>query len=102
MAASTSITFVAADDPLSSGVNVICNTTVKGNLVVRGSGRSSTWNIGLCGGNTIGGSLIFSGNEADANALGGNSVAGTLVCTGSSSIAASGNKVRGRTQGQCG
>ena len=93
---------VAADDPLSSGVNVICNTTVKGNLVVRGSGRSSTWNIGLCGGNTIGGSLIFSGNEADANALGGNSVAGTLVCTGSSSIAASGNKVRGRTQGQCG
>jgi beta-glucosidase len=93
---------VGADDPLSSGTNVICNTTVDGNLVLRGSSRSAPWNLGLCGGNTIKGGLVFSGNAADGNVLAGNTVGGSMLCTGSGSVSAAANKVKGRVQGQCG
>jgi beta-glucosidase len=51
----------AADDPLSAGTNVICNTTVDGSLVLHGSGRSAPWNLGLCGANTIKGRRSVSG-----------------------------------------
>ncbi len=44
---------------------------------------------------------MFSGNAARGNVLAGNSIGGSLVCTGSS-VAASDNKVKGRSQGQCG
>jgi beta-glucosidase len=53
---------IAADDPLSAGTNVICNTTVDGSLVLRGSGRFAPWNLGLCGANTIKGRLSVSGS----------------------------------------
>jgi Fibronectin type III-like domain len=42
-----------AADPLSSGTNVVCDTTVDGNLILHGSAKSSSWNLGLCGRNTI-------------------------------------------------
>jgi beta-glucosidase len=90
-----------ADDPLSAGTNVVCNTTVDGSLVVRGSFRSAPWSLGLCGANTIKGSLIFSGNAASGNSLAGNTIGGNLICTGNNSAAATGNQVRGRTEGQC-
>jgi beta-glucosidase len=92
---------VGASDPLSAGTNVICNTTVDGNLVLRGSSRGAPWNLGLCGGNTIKGGLVFSGNAADGNVLAGNAVGGSLTCTGSGSVSAASNKVKGRVQGQC-
>jgi beta-glucosidase len=50
-----------ADDPLSSGANVVCGTTVGGNLVVAGNSRSAPWKLGLCGANTVKGHVI-SGN----------------------------------------
>jgi beta-glucosidase len=89
-----------ADDPLSSGANVICNTTVDGNLIITGSSRYSPWNLGQCGGNTVKGDLFFRGNAASGNMLAGNTVGGSLSCSGSA-VTASGNKVRGRTEGQC-
>jgi hypothetical protein len=91
----------AAADPLSSGANVICNTTVGGSLVVRGSSGSAPWSMGLCGGNTIGGSVTFSQNAAAGNLLSGNTVRGDLTCSGSGSVTASDNKVKGRAEGQC-
>jgi hypothetical protein len=43
----------AAADPLSSGTNVVCNTTVDGHLVLRANSRSVPWSLGLCGPNTV-------------------------------------------------
>jgi beta-glucosidase len=90
-----------AADPLSAGVNVVCDTTVGGNLVVLGSARSAPWNLGQCGGNTVNGSLIFRGNAASGNTLTGNTVRGNLTCSGAGSVAADGNTVKGRAEGQC-
>jgi beta-glucosidase len=90
-----------AADPLSSGVNTVCNTTVDGNLVLQGSSSSAPWNLGLCGGNTVKGNVILSGNAASGNTLTGNKIGGDLTCAGSGSVAATGNKVSGRAEGQC-
>jgi beta-glucosidase len=90
-----------ADDPLSAGVNVVCNTTVHGNLVIAGSGSAASWNLGQCGGNTVDGNLTFHGNAASGNTLTGNTVQGSLSCSGGGSVAADGNKVTGRTEGLC-
>ena len=91
----------SAADPLSSGTNVVCNTTIKGNVVVHGSARSAPWSFGLCGANTIDGSLTFTGNAASGNSLTGNTIAGNLACVGNGSVTASGNEVKGRSEGQC-
>jgi beta-glucosidase len=91
----------AADDPLSSGANVVCNSTINGNLVLHGSSRSAPWNLGLCGGNTVKGSVSFTQNASSGNTITGNTIGGSLTCAGSGSVAASGNKVKGRTEGQC-
>ena len=92
----------SADDPLSAGTNVICNTTVDGNLQVSGSSNAAPWNLGLCGGNTVKGNLQFTGNQAGGNTLAGNSVGGNFSCASNGSVAASANQVKGRTEGQCG
>jgi len=47
-----------ADDLLSSGANVVCGTTIGGNLVVGGSPWSAPWKLGLCGANTVKGHVI--------------------------------------------
>ena len=52
-----------ADDPLSSGANVICGSTIGGDLSIKGSARSAPWNVGQCGANTVTGNLTFGGNE---------------------------------------
>ena len=72
-----------ADDPLSSGANVVCDTTVNGNLIIIGSARRAPWNLGQCGGNTVKGNLTFHGNAASGNVLAGNTVGGSLSCSGS-------------------
>jgi beta-glucosidase len=94
-----------ADDPLSSGANVVCNTTVNGNLIIIDSSRRAPWSLGQCGGNTVKGNLTFRGNAASGNVLAGNTVGGSLSCSGSavtgSASQVRGNKVTGRTEGQC-
>jgi beta-glucosidase len=50
-----------AADPLSAGTNVICNTTIGGNLVIGRSARRAPWNIGQCGPNTVHGRVVFTG-----------------------------------------
>jgi hypothetical protein len=50
-----------ASDPLSSGVNVVCNTTIGGDLVVASSARSAPWNLSQCGANTVKGSVTVNG-----------------------------------------
>jgi beta-glucosidase len=52
-----------ADDPLSSGVNVVCGTTIGRDLIIAGSGKSAPWNLGQCGRNTVKGSVTFHGNQ---------------------------------------
>jgi beta-glucosidase len=91
-----------AADPLSSGADVVCNTTVDGSLTVQGSAHAAPWSLGLCGGNTVKGNLTFSGNSASGNSLTGNTIGGNLVCTSNGAVAASGNIVKGRAEGQCG
>jgi beta-glucosidase len=94
-----------ADDPLSSGANVVCDTTVNGNLIIIGSARRAPWNLGQCGGNTVKGNLTFHGNAASGNVLAGNTVGGSLSCSGSAVTGGAnqvgGNKITGRTEGQC-
>jgi hypothetical protein len=90
-----------AADPLSSGTNVVCNTTVDGNVALQGSSHSAPWNLGLCGANTIKGNVTFNANAASGNSLTGNTIGGNLVCLNNGSVAASGNKVKGRDEGQC-
>ena len=92
---------VRAADPLSSGEDVVCNTTVKGKISILGSGRTAPWNLGLCGGDTVGGSVTFVANRATESSITGSSVGGNLVCLGNASVTASGNTVKGKTIGQC-
>src|SRR5262249_48630178 len=56
-------------DPLSSGSNVVCNTTISGGLVIEGSARSAPWNLGQCGGNTVKGGLTFRDNAGTGNVV---------------------------------
>jgi beta-glucosidase len=90
-----------ASDPLSDGANVVCDTTVRGNLSILDSGKSAPWNLGQCGGNTVKGNLTFRANAASGNMLTGNTIGGSLSCSGGGSTAATGNKVTGRNEGQC-
>ena len=46
-------TVPAATDPLSFGANIVCNTTVDGNLITTSSGKSAPWSLGQCGANTV-------------------------------------------------
>jgi beta-glucosidase len=91
-----------AADPLSAGSDVVCDTTVRGDVVLRGSARSAPWNFGLCGGNTISGSVTLTGNAAAGSSFSGNTIGGDLVCRGNSAVTVNGNTVRGRSEGQCG
>ena len=43
----------SAADPLSARNNIVCNSTVHGDLVGPGSGSAATWDIGQCGPNVI-------------------------------------------------
>jgi beta-glucosidase-like glycosyl hydrolase len=90
-----------AADPLSSGLDVVCNTTIKGNLLVAASSGAAPWDIGLCGGNTIGGNLVFNANRATGSSITGNRVGGNLVCNANGGVTVSADATSGRSVGQC-
>jgi Fibronectin type III-like domain len=48
----------SAADPLSSGTNVVCNSTINGDVRIVQNGRGANWDVGGCGPNTIGGRII--------------------------------------------
>jgi beta-glucosidase len=91
-----------AADPLSAGTNVVCNTTIGGDLVIGHSGHSAPWNIGQCGPNRIRGDLVFAGNRAPGNSIAGNAVDQNLVCLRNRSVGATNNTVKGKIKGDCG
>ena len=66
------------------------------------SAASVPRDIGLRGGNTIGGSLIFDANRASANTTTGNGVGGNLVCVANGIVTASENTAGAKSLGQCG
>lgn len=90
-----------ATDPLSANANVICGSTISGNLDVSGSAGGSPWNIGGCGANTVAGNAQFQNNAASGNTFANNTVKGNLSCQGNGSIAGAGNVVSGNVRGQC-
>jgi hypothetical protein len=91
-----------ADDQLSAGTNVVCNSTIGGDLNITASSHDSPWDIGQCGPNKVHGNVVFAGNQADGNSLEGNTIDRNLVCDRNRSIASSGNTVKGRVEGGCG
>ena len=88
-------------DPLSAGSNVICNTTVHGNLEVQNSRGAVGWNIGGCGANTIDGNLDFHGNRGHTNTVSNNHVKLNLSCDADGGLRQTANQVRGTVIGQC-
>ncbi len=87
-------------DPLSSGADVICNTTVKGNLQIHGSSSSSPWHIGSCGPASVGGNLQFQQNGGTGNSISNTTVAGNLQCDHNADLSGTGNTV-GNGKKQC-
>ena len=90
-----------ATDPLSSGANVICDSTIDGNLQILSSGSSSPWQIGGCGPVTVSGNLQFQSNAGTGNTIVQTTVRGNLQCQGNHDVSGSGNTVNGNRQGQC-
>ena len=89
-----------ASDPLSANENVVCASTIGGNLLVQSSGAASPWNIGGCRGNTIQGHAEFSDNAASGNEISGNTIGGDLNCSHNGGISGNGNKAK-KLRGQC-
>jgi hypothetical protein len=84
-----------AADPLSSGEDVICSTTVGGSVAILDSGAGVPWNLGLCGANSVHGNLAFTGNRATGSSIQGNTVDGVLTVSHNGTVAANRNTVRG-------
>jgi hypothetical protein len=90
-----------AADLMSSGANVICNTTIGGNLQVQNSSSSAPWRLGGCGPNSVGGNLQFQNNAGTGNTIWRTTVKGNLQCQGNHDVTGGGNTVGGNRQGQC-
>ena len=86
---------------MSSGANVICNSTIGGNLQVQNSASSAPWRLGGCGPNSVGGNLQFQNNAGTGNTIWRTTVKGNLQCQGNHDVTGSGNTVNGNRQGQC-
>ena len=110
----------AGDPPART--NVICATSVHGSVLILGSARGASWQIGGCpdGGNTIRGDFQFIGNAAPttmsnnvvrgdfllignpaANTVSGNGIGGNLQCQANGPLAGGNNWAGGNVQGQC-
>jgi hypothetical protein len=83
---------------MSSGANVICNTTINGNVQITGSTSGSPWHIGDCGPTRVGGNLQLTGNGGTGNTISHTTVVGNLQCTGNHDLSGSGNTVNGNRQ----
>jgi hypothetical protein len=90
-----------AGDQMSSGANVICNTTINGSLQVTGSSSAAPVRIGDCGPTKVGGNVQLTGNAGTGNTISHAQVGGNLQCTGNHDVTGSGNTVSGIRQGQC-
>ena len=90
-----------ANDAMSSGFNVICNSTIGGNLHIHNSSSGSPWRLGTCGPNTVGGNLQFQNNDGSGNTISHTSVNGNLQCQNNADVSGSDNTVGGHRQGQC-
>jgi hypothetical protein len=90
----------SALDPMASGANTICNTTVNGNLQIQNS-AGAPWQLGTCGANTITGNVSFNNNSDTGNAISHTSVQGNLTCQGNGGLGGNDNKVAGHRSGQC-
>jgi beta-glucosidase len=66
-----------ADDPLSSGANVVCGSTIGGDLAIAGSAKSSPWSLGQCGANTVKGKTKVTGNTGSVSVVSGSSATGS-------------------------
>jgi hypothetical protein len=86
---------------MSSGANVLCNSTVGGNVNVHKSGSGAPWHIGACGPNTVGGNVDFSENAGTGNTISGTSVGGNLTCDKNADVGGGGNTVGGKREKQC-
>jgi beta-glucosidase len=92
-----------AADPLSAHANVVCDTTIGGNVQVIGS-ANNPWIISGCStgmGNQIDGNLQFINNAASRNLIAGNTIRGNLQCQNNGSVTGGDNVVGGNLQGQC-
>jgi beta-glucosidase len=85
-------------DPMSSGANVICNTTVKGNVQIHGSDGGSPWHIGSCGPTSVGGNMQFQQNGGTGNTISNTTVGGNLQCDHNAALSGSGNTIHGNKQ----
>ena len=115
------VQIVGAGDPPAS-TNTICSSRIHGSVLILGSARGASWQIGGCpsGGNTIGGNLQFVGNAAastisnnvvrgdfllvanpTAITISGNGVGGDLQCEADRSLAGGINWAGGDVHGQC-
>jgi beta-glucosidase len=90
-----------AGDALSSGFNVICNSTIGGNLNIHNSASGSPWRLGTCGANTVGGNVQFQNNAGSGNSISHTSVKGNLQCQNNADVSGGDNTVGGNRQGQC-
>ena len=66
-----------ADDPLSSGANVVCGSTIGGDLAISGQRQSSPWSLGQCGANTVKGKTKVTGNTGSVSVVSGSSATGS-------------------------
>jgi beta-glucosidase len=90
-----------AADPMSSGANVICNSTIGGNLHVHGSAAGAPWHLGACGPNTVGGNVLFSDNAGTGNTIWGANIHGNLTCDKNADVGEGNNTVGGKREKQC-
>jgi hypothetical protein len=91
----------AASDAMSSGANVICNTTIQGNLIIQGSGSGAPWHIGACGTTTVNGNVLFNQNAGTGNTIANTVIKGNLICQGNHDVSVSNTTVGGNRLGQC-
>lgn len=85
----------SADDPASTGANVVCSTTIRGGVVISGGWRGAPWDIGGCGADTIGGSADLA---TPGVTISSTTVSGRLVCA-DAGITGSKDTVNGKTEG---
>ena len=86
---------------MSSGANVICNSSIGGNLQVQNSGSGAPWTVGACGPTSVGGNFQFQNNAGTGNTIRLTTVKGNLQCQGNHDVTGSGNTVSGNRNGQC-
>jgi hypothetical protein len=90
-----------ASDAMSSGANVICNTTIGGNLLVQGSASGSPWHLGSCGTTTVNGNVLFNRNGGSGNTIANAVVKGNLICQGNHDVKVTDTTVGGNRLQQC-